>query len=219
MIDHGFFAHVSPTRGTPQERLTRSGILVSEFGENIAYSGTPEQAHAGLMESPGHRANMINPSFTHVGIAAGNSPGGLIVTLNFGRHPPAEAVPTFAQVSAAFNALRTEAGLTTPSPDPIYGAAAQAGADAMARGAAEPDVVKAEAAAMQREVDRLRTSRPSACVLRIEVLELAQLQKLKQLNAVVSPQLRRYGLGARLHRDERGPRLSTVLMLEGAKCR
>jgi hypothetical protein len=190
--------------------------LVAQFGENIAGASTPEEAHTSLMESPGHRANMINPSFTHVGIAAGKNASGLVVTLNFGRRPPADDLPSLAQVAAAFNAMRTEGGLTTPTPDPVYTAGAQAGADAMARAAGEAAVAKAEASVMQREVDRLRTSRSGSCVFRVELLELAQL---KQLKAALSPQLRRYGIGARLHRDEKGVRLSTVFMLEGVPCR
>jgi uncharacterized protein YkwD len=216
MVDHGFFGHVSPSHGTPQDRVTRSGILVSLFGENIAAAATPEDANTGLMESPGHRANMLNPLFTHVGIAAGKSDAGLVVTLNFGRRPRAEDLPTPAQVATAFKAMRSEAGLTTPPADPVYTAGAQAGADAMARGADEDDVAKAEASVMQHEVDRLRTSRSGSCVFRAELLEVAQL---KQLKVALSPQLRRYGIGARLRRDEKGPRLSTVFMLEGVPCR
>lgn len=216
MIEHGFFGHVSASHGTPQDRLVRSGILVSQFGENIASASTPEEAHTGLMESPGHRANMINPSFTHVGIAAGKNAAGLVVTLNFGRRPPAEDLPSLAQVVAAFRAMRVEAGLTTPDPDPVYAAGAQAGADAMARASGEAEVAKAEASAMQREVDRLRTHRGTSCVFRVELLELAQL---KQLNSALSPQLRRYGIGGRPHVDEKGARLATVFMLEGVPCR
>ncbi|MDF3070699.1 MAG: hypothetical protein K0R38_6300 [Polyangiaceae bacterium] len=216
MVDHGYFGHVSPTQGTPQDRVTRSGLLFSQFGENIASAGTPEDAHMGLMESPGHRANMLNPAFSHVGIAAGSGAAGLVVTLNFGRRPRAEDVPTLQQVTAAFNAMRSEVGLTTPAGDPVYTAGAQAGADAMARGAGEADVAKAEASVMQREVNRLRTSRSGSCVFRVELLELAQL---KQMKLALSPQLRRYGIGARLRRDEKGQRLSAVFMLEGVPCR
>lgn len=216
MVDHGFFGHVSPSQGTPQDRFTRSGLLFSQFGENIASAGTPEDAHTGLMESPGHRANMLNPAFSHVGIAAGNGVAGLVVTLNFGRRPRAEDLPNLAQVVAAFNAMRSEGGLSTPAADPVYTAGAQAGADAMARGADEADVAKAEATVMQREVNRLRTNRSGSCVFRVDLLEVAQL---KQMKAALSPQLRRYGIGGRLRRDEKGQRLSTVVMLEGVPCR
>jgi uncharacterized protein YkwD len=216
MLDHGFFGHVSPNHGTPQDRVTRSGMLVSQFGENIAAASTPEEAHTGLMESPGHRANMINPKFTQVGIAAGKNAAGLVVTLNFGRRPRAEDLPTLTQVEAAFSAMRSQAGLSTPAADPVYKAGAQAGAEAMARGAAEADVAKAEASAIQREVNRLRTSRGGSCVLRAELLEIAQLEQLK---LALSPQLRSFGIGGSLRRDEKGSRLSTVFMLEGVPCR
>lgn len=215
MVDRGFFGHVSPSHGTPQDRATRSGLVVSIFGENIAAAGTPEDAHTGLMESPGHRANMLNTAFTHVGIAAGKGASGLVITLNFGRRPSAADLPTPAQVAAAFSAMRGKASLTTPAADPIYSAAAQAGADAMARGDDADDIAKAEAATMQREVDRLRSNRAGSCVFRVDLLELAQLEQLK---AALSPQLRRYGMGARLRRDEKGVRLSTVFMLEGVPC-
>jgi uncharacterized protein YkwD len=219
MRDHNFFSHVSPSSGAPQDRLRRSGILVSIFGENIAAAPTPEDAHTVLMDSPGHRANMLNPKFTNVGIAAAKSSVGLIVTLNFGRRPRAEDLPRGAQVQAAFVELRSGAGLTTPAPDPVYSAAAQAGADATAAGADEADVAKAEGAAMQREVDRLRTSRSGSCVFRAELLELDQLKQLKQLGPLLSPQLRRFGIGTHLRRDAKGSRLSLVIMLEGVPCR
>lgn len=215
MVDHGFFGHVSPSQGTPQDRVLRSGIMISVFGENIASASTPEDAHTGLMESPGHRANMLNPAFTHVGIAADKNASGLVVTLNFGRRPRAADLPTAAQVMETFSSMRSEAGLTTPAADPIYTAGAQAGADAMASGADADDVAKAEAAVMQREVNRLRSNRSGSCVYRVDLLELTQLTQLK---VAVSPQLRRYGIGARLRRDEKGPRLSTVFMLEGVPC-
>jgi hypothetical protein len=215
MADHHFVSHVSPSTGTPEDRVRRAGLVVAQFGENLAAAPTPEDAHSGLMESPGHRANMINPAFTHVGIAAASTDSGMVVTLNFGRRPRPEDLPNAAQVEAALRELRSKACLSTPTLDPVYLVAAQAGADAMASGAAPDDIAKAEAEAMQREVDRLRTSRAGSCVLRVDLLEAAQL---KQSALVTSPQLRRIGIGAKLRRDEHGARLSTVIMLEGVPC-
>jgi uncharacterized protein YkwD len=215
MAEHHFMSHVSPSSGTPEERAKRSGILVSLFGENLAAAPTPEDAYTGLMESPGHRANMLRREFTHVGIAAATTDAGLILTLNFGRRPRPEEVPTGAQVEAAFAALRRDAGLSAAVADPIYRAGAQAAADAMAAGLDDGAVAKAESAAMQREVDRVRTSRPAACVFRAELLEVDQL---KQLPGLLSPDLRRFGVGTHLHRDGKGARLSTVFVLEGVRC-
>jgi hypothetical protein len=75
-----FFAHVSPSTGTPEERAQRAKVLVSQFGENIGVGATPEEIHEGLMSSPGHRLNMLKPEYTHVGIAAETSDSGLVVT-------------------------------------------------------------------------------------------------------------------------------------------
>jgi uncharacterized protein YkwD len=49
-----------------------------KLGENVGYGGTIEQVHVAYMNSPGHRANILDPSFTSMGAAAvwGNCPDG-----------------------------------------------------------------------------------------------------------------------------------------------
>jgi len=154
--------------------------------------------------------------FTHVGIGATSSDNGLLVTLNFGRRPSPAALPTStAQVEAAVTALRAEKNLPPVPVDRIYRAAAQAGAAAYAGGADREDVDQAVGEAMQREVNRLQSSRAGGCMLAIELLELAQLREIK---ALTRPELRLIGIGARLRSDERGKRLSTVFIVEGAPC-
>jgi uncharacterized membrane protein required for colicin V production len=68
MFRLGYFAHISPTDGSPADRLKRSGIAFATAGENLAYAPTVEVAHSGLMASPGHRRNILTPEFTRVGI-------------------------------------------------------------------------------------------------------------------------------------------------------
>lgn len=68
MLEHGYFDHTSPIYGTFQQRLEASGVKCSTAGENIAYYPSVAQAHVGLMNSPGHRANILNPAFTRIGI-------------------------------------------------------------------------------------------------------------------------------------------------------
>lgn len=216
MVEHNFFSHVSPSTGAPQDRARRSGILVSLFGENIAAANTPEAAHEGLMASPGHRANMLRADFTHVGIGAALGPNGLVVTLAFGRRATAESLPqSAAQVVAAIADLRAKQGLPAAADDPIYGASAQAGAVAFAAGGAQQDVNQAISATMQREVNRYHTSRPAACTLWVDLLDLAQLKDMAPLS---QPGLRRFGIGAELRQDDKGSRLATVFMLEGVSC-
>jgi uncharacterized protein YkwD len=49
-----------------------------KLGENVGYGGTIDQVHVAYMNSPGHRANILDPSFTSMGAAAvwGNCPDG-----------------------------------------------------------------------------------------------------------------------------------------------
>jgi uncharacterized protein YkwD len=71
MADHNFFGHVSPTTGTPEDRLRRahiSGLLA--YGENVVLAGNAQGAHQSLMDSPGHRGNMLRAEYTEVGIGA-----------------------------------------------------------------------------------------------------------------------------------------------------
>lgn len=68
MVDVGYFAHYSPTYGSPFDMMRAAGVNYRTAGENIAGAPTVETAHRALMNSPGHRANILNPAFTHIGI-------------------------------------------------------------------------------------------------------------------------------------------------------
>lgn len=68
MIDNNYFDHQSPTYGSPFEMMQKFGITYSSAGENIACNQTVPAAHEALMNSPGHRENILKPSFTHIGI-------------------------------------------------------------------------------------------------------------------------------------------------------
>ncbi len=68
MIDKKYFSHTSPTYGTPFDALKNNGISYRYAGENLAGAPTVERAHSALMNSPGHRANILNPNYTHIGI-------------------------------------------------------------------------------------------------------------------------------------------------------
>ena len=69
MRKNNYFDHTSPTYGSPFDMLKKFGISYSSAGENIAQGyRTPEQVVTGWMNSPGHRANILNASFTHLGV-------------------------------------------------------------------------------------------------------------------------------------------------------
>lgn len=76
MKDNGYFSHTSPVYGTPFQMIKNFGISYRSAGENIAkgYS-TPQAVVNGWMNSSGHRANILNANYTHIGVgyvASGN---------------------------------------------------------------------------------------------------------------------------------------------------
>ena len=68
MFARGYFAHITPEGKTPSDRIREAGIKFSTAGENLALAQTLPIAHQGLMNSPGHRANILYPSYGRVGI-------------------------------------------------------------------------------------------------------------------------------------------------------
>lgn len=69
MKDNKYFSHTSPVYGSPLQMMKSFGISYRSAGENIAKGyATPEAVVEGWMNSPGHRANILNLSFTHIGV-------------------------------------------------------------------------------------------------------------------------------------------------------
>ncbi len=69
MSDNNYFSHTSPSYGSPFEMLKAFGISYRTAGENIAMGyATPQAVMNAWMNSAGHRANILNASFTQIGI-------------------------------------------------------------------------------------------------------------------------------------------------------
>lgn len=69
MMELGYFSHTSPTYGSPFEMMKSFGISYRSAGENIAKGyQTPKAVVDAWMNSPGHKANILNSSFTHIGV-------------------------------------------------------------------------------------------------------------------------------------------------------
>jgi uncharacterized protein YkwD len=84
MFARSYFSHMSPGGLSPFDRMHRAGILFLTAGENIALAQTLLIAHDGLMNSPGHRANILNPAFHRVGIGIlDGGIFGLMITQDF----------------------------------------------------------------------------------------------------------------------------------------
>jgi uncharacterized YkwD family protein len=68
MINNNYFSHNSPTYGSPFDMMKSFGISYVKAGENIAGNQSVQAAHNALMNSSGHRKNILDPDFTHIGI-------------------------------------------------------------------------------------------------------------------------------------------------------
>src|SRR5258705_2468365 len=75
MFARAYFAHDTPEGRDPFDRMREAGVRFSTAGENLALAPTVQIAHTGLMNSPGHRANILQKDFGRV--ALGIMDGGI----------------------------------------------------------------------------------------------------------------------------------------------
>lgn len=68
MLERGYFSHYTPEGLSPFDRLDKAGVSYTAAGENLAFSPNVTLAMQGLMQSPGHRANILSKDFGKVGV-------------------------------------------------------------------------------------------------------------------------------------------------------
>ncbi|MCM3616000.1 CAP domain-containing protein [Sutcliffiella horikoshii] len=69
MQTNNYFSHTSPTHGSPFDMMRDYGISYNTAGENIAMGQrSPEEVVQAWMDSEGHRKNILNGEFTHIGV-------------------------------------------------------------------------------------------------------------------------------------------------------
>ena len=72
MLNNNYFAHVSPENKTPWDFIKSAGYKYLAAGENLAVDFvTAEDVNKGLMNSPTHRANILNKLYSEIGVAVG----------------------------------------------------------------------------------------------------------------------------------------------------
>jgi uncharacterized protein YkwD len=229
MVRAHFFGHVSPTTGSTADRLARAGIEVTTSGENLSQASTPDESHAGLMESPGHRANMLGPRFTHVGIGVARTtetPPRYLATLLFARRPPTGRAFGAADAVAAIGALRARRGAPPAAVDPGLRAAAESGMATFLRTSIVAEAAAAANAAFVLEASREAARQPgpspgsaaagrSACTHFFEILDPEQLESLPVL---VDPRLARMGVAVGARPGAGTPRFAVIVVSEGVPC-
>ncbi len=84
MFARGYFSHITPEGKSPFDRMEAGGVYFFAAGENIALAPTVDIAHVGLMNSPGHRANILSTDYHKVGIGViDGGPYGEMFTQDF----------------------------------------------------------------------------------------------------------------------------------------
>lgn len=68
MLRRGYFSHYNPEGLSPFDRMNAYGIEYLAAGENLALAPSVDLAMQGLMNSPGHKANILSPDFNQIGI-------------------------------------------------------------------------------------------------------------------------------------------------------
>jgi uncharacterized YkwD family protein len=87
MVDNNYFSHQSPTYGSPFDMMRQFGVSFKTAGENIAGNQTVDAAFKAWMNSPGHKANILNGNYnyTGIGIVSGSAYGKIFVQMFIGR--------------------------------------------------------------------------------------------------------------------------------------
>lgn len=162
-------AHVSPTTGSAADRVRAAKIKTAVVLENVARAYGLGEAHQGLMNSPGHRANLMSGAATHlgIGIVFGEEVSGrreIFVTQVFTRVPPKVSPQVAAET------IRKRLAAVRPAGnDPALGVIAQDLADGMAKGLTREEAY----APLKRKVDALaaRYARVSSVITTAADLE------------------------------------------------
>ena len=87
MVNNNYFSHTSPTYGSPFDMLKSFKVSYKSAGENIAGNSSNSGAVTAWMNSPGHRANILNSSFnyTGIGVVTGSKYGKIYVQMFIGK--------------------------------------------------------------------------------------------------------------------------------------
>ncbi|MDO8429181.1 MAG: CvpA family protein [Candidatus Daviesbacteria bacterium] len=73
MLKQGYFSHISPEGKSVGDRAEQFNFNFLVIGENLAFAPSLSLAHNGLMNSPGHRANILSTDYHKIGVGAADS--------------------------------------------------------------------------------------------------------------------------------------------------
>jgi Cysteine-rich secretory protein family len=109
MAEKGPIAHQYAGELDLQTRAAKAGAHFSLIAENVAIGASPEEIQHGWMNSPGHRANLLNPDVNRLGVAVVQARGVLYAVEDFSQAVP---VLTHRQVEIVVSRLVAARGIT-----------------------------------------------------------------------------------------------------------
>lgn len=123
MAEHGELLHVSERTGTPADRMLQADVDAIRIAQNIARQPTTRRALDSILSSEAHRAQLLDPGFTHIGLAAVRGEGGVYVTQVLARIPQPEPEPE-EEPEEPEDLLPPPAAMDLPRPTPAQPPAA-----------------------------------------------------------------------------------------------
>lgn len=196
MQANGFVGHTSPTTGSAADRVARAGVRTPLVLENIGRGYGPAEVHRGLMDSPGHRANILSPDATHVGIGVLAAPEDdrtayLVTELYIRRAAKIDVDDAPEELLEAINAARGRRGARPLVFDTAL--ASLAGETARAYFDAPPSAQRQQFAE-QLNRKAASTRRPYTRIASLLAVVTA-LDEATALDALLDPKARAVGLG------------------------
>ncbi|HEY3592725.1 MAG TPA: CAP domain-containing protein, partial [Polyangiaceae bacterium] len=223
MVETGFLGHDSPRYGDPATRVHRGGLAFVVIAENVGRGATAEEVNAMLLESPGHRANALDPNLTEVGIGvvfdgrqghpdivATEEFGGVARSIDIGAAP--------GEVLRAINAEREKAGAKALVVDPLLAKAAVRGAERFVADAAPPqqDVVSSVNQELVRPVNGASPIGKRMRSAQSFLFEVISLDRTPKMERMLEPSARYVGVGvAQGNRPDTGPNTIAVVVVLG----
>ncbi len=195
MLAHGFIAHTSPAGGEASDRVARAGLSATVVLENIGRGYSASEIHQGLMESPGHRGNILSPDAREfgIGVVAEAESGRLafLATELFTRLAREVAVKDGPEMIARdLKALRRTKRLKAITFDAGFAAAAQRAADRLA---ADPTLN--QDVLLERTTKSIRKPPKGAKEVGAILLLAADLDQVLESKSLLEPKLGWLGIG------------------------
>jgi uncharacterized protein YkwD len=216
MHENNFVGHVSPTSGTPSQRLARAGIKTFTVEENIGASDTPRGVHEGLMASPGHRAAILSKYATNVGIGVvkrkfGSDQDLLVTELFLKKNQKQNMKDVFFQALQLIGKLRKENGLGELKNEKILNQVARQAAQEYFK---NPKVsIKALYKKTNQRLNALWKKPAGFGVLITPLVDLSQLAEIEKF---FDPKLNLIGVGvAQGMRPDTPPNTIVVVLIIG----